>query len=1093
MEHFQSREQLIAELHQLRRRVNELEIENKKLADRDGIDRYREGYNRYQTIMENTRDIILFVDMEGKILETNQAAVITYGYSYQELLSKTIFDLRRLDGKITTQMKLAATEGIVFETVHFRKDGRSFAVEVNSKGTVIGEKTVLLSIVRDISERKKAEEVLRLSEERFSKAFKSCPVGMTISELQSGKYLDANESFLYMFGFKQAEVVGKTSLSLGIWPNQAIRDQFIQKLIQSPLRNEEFELISKSRMRLCVLISSELVDINGTKCILAILEDITERKKTENILSRQAELLNLSYEAIFTWNLNGGIITWNQGAQQLYGYDKEEALGQISHELLQTVYPLKFEDIQTVLIQNRTWTGELIHTTKEGRKIIVETRHQLVQDETGMWTVLEINRDITERKQLEKILQEKQDELAAANEELLAQTEELTAANEELQAQTEELNVAYQEQQRQAEMIREHIEAVTRARDESEQRRIQLQTVLDTVPAAVWISHDPECRMITGNRLSFENLGFPMDGNASQSVPARERFEWFRMYKKGQEMKPEEMPLQQAARGTAVRDFEFDFVLGNGTIRHMFGSAVPLYDAAGTLQGSLAAFVDITDRVKTEKKLAYLASFPELNPNPIIEVDIEGEIRYMNPAILALFPDLPARRISHPWLADWSSLIRPFREGQTDTFIRDLPIGAHDYQQVFYYFDEEERYVRIYSFDITARKRAMEELRQAKEIAEVANQAKSSFLANMSHEIRTPMNGIIGLTELLLMTDPTEIQREYLELIQTSADILLKIINDILDLSKIESGKMELSFEDFDLITAVLSITKSHEVITHRKGIRMTCSIDPGVPRRVKGDILRLKQIITNLISNAIKFTEKGSIAVKVERGEETFDQVNLKFEIADTGIGIDKEHIAEIFERFQQADQSTTKKYEGTGLGLAIVKHLVKMMHGVVHVTSEPGKGSVFSCEIPFLKADCIPESLHGGESAQPASSHRAIRILLAEDNKINQKTTTLMLQHMGYQVKVVENGRQALTEFEENSYDLILMDIQMPEMDGYETTARIRKKEQNTNHIPIIALTAYAMEGDREKCLAAGMDGYLAKPVQIETLYKTIDKLIH
>jgi two-component system sensor histidine kinase/response regulator len=701
--------------------------------------------------------------------------------------------------------------------------------------------------------------------------------------------------------------------------------------------------------------------------------------------------------------------------------------------------------------------------------------------------------------------------------------------------------------------------------------------------------------------------------------------------------------ISKLATGSSVLSFEHRCLCKEGSYRWI------LWNSTSDLgeQRFYATGHDITDRKEAERELAVFRLFAEASQQGFGMATLDGVSSYMN-AALKRFLGIPADESAVGTSIVEASLpetreriekvILPttLEKGQ---WSGEITIHSRDgsemptFANVFLVRDKAGApYFLAYVLtDITQVKLAERELKGAKEAAEAANRAKSEFLANMSHEIRTPMNGVIGMTELLLDTELSAEQLEYASAVKVSSESLLTVINDILDFSKIEAGKLDMEAIDFELRGVIGTTSKTLAVRAYEKGLELAYHVFPEVPEGLVGDPGRLRQVLVNLIGNAIKFTERGEVVVRVEREERIGSEVILKFSVADTGIGIPHDKQQLIFDAFSQADGSVTRKYGGTGLGLAISMHLVERMGGRIWVESEPGKGSTFCFTARFgtqgaqpiqaippvlqgmsvlviddnatnrrilrdvlvnwgmlptlvesgsaglaalkkaasigspyelvlldlmmpemdgfqvaasIKSDLdlpptaiviLSSSLQKGDSArckeigveiclvkpilqaellkaikealnisnlsrrrsavrriEPATPTRPLRILLAEDNIVNQRVAVRLLEKKGHTTTVAVNGLSALRKLEEEAFDVVLMDMQMPEMDGFEATRRIRKRDAERGvRTPIIAMTAHVMKGDRERCLEAGMDDYVSKPVHAPELFAALDRV--
>lgn len=504
---------------------------------------------------------------------------------------------------------------------------------------------------------------------------------------------------------------------------------------------------------------------------------------------------------------------------------------------------------------------------------------------------------------------------------------------------------------------------------------------------------------------------------------------------------------------------------------------------------------DLTDAMEVQRDVQQGARLAEDAPNPIVEFDAAGAMLYANTGMLNLmgrcglleagievmFPEhLPA--MLQECLSTDVSLPR----------VEHL-VGDRVIEWSFFPLRDLEL-IRAYGLDITSDVA----LRRAKEAAEESARAKGIFLATMSHELRTPMNGVLGCTQLLQDTSLTDQQRELIETMHRSAEALLTLVNDILDFSKIEAGKMTLEVANVDLRGLIRDVTTLTDGLAAQKGLTVAVEIESDVPEEFRGDPIRLRQILFNLVGNAIKFTQQGGVTIAVAvkpRLYENTDTVVLQWSVRDTGIGLTAEQQAQLFKAYAQAEASTARRFGGTGLGLMICHQLVELMGGTISVSSQFGEGSTFSYTTNLLPAILREASTLSVGTDQYAFSEQRIpkRVLVADDNEINQVVACKFLQKLGCQVEVARTGREAVEAITRTAYDIVLMDCEMPEMDGYEATREIRRREEGAlNHLPIMALTGHASDEDAQKCRQAGMDNVLTKPITLSALRAGLQELL-
>ena len=984
-------------------------------------------------------------------------------------------------------------------------------------------------LAREVAEHQRTEQVLRESEVLYASLVENLPVQILRKDLE-GRFNFANQSFCDLLGKSLEEILGKTDFDFyaASLAEKYRRDD--QRVIETGQLFEDVEEYRKDGQTRYVQVMKIAVHDAAGRIVgmQAIFWDVTHRKEAEAALAQEQYLLHALMDnlpdAIYYKDRESHFLRISRALADRFGMkDSSEAVGKTDADFFDAEHAADARaDEEEVMRTGQPLVGKVEKEIwlRDGRETWASTTKLPLYDADGQVIgTFGISRNVTERKRAEEALLRAHEELELRVRE---RTAELQNANQALQAEITE---------------RKWVERTLR---ESETR---LREIIDLVPHMIF-AKDMEGRFLLANRTTaaaYQMTVEQLTGKRHADVHADEA--------ELKQMLEADRAVIESGRPRTIP--EESFVNAKGEVRFLQTIKIP-YTASGTSEPAiLGVSIDIT-----ELKAA------------------EDELR-----------------------------------------------KAHDQLEV----RVQQRTAEL--------ARANAELARAKEASEAASRAKSAFLANMSHEIRTPMNAIIGMTELVLDTELVPEQREYLTVVQESGETLLSLINDILDFSKIEADRLVLDRSLFDLHESLADTMRLLAIRAHGKGLELACHIPPEVPVAVVGDRTRLGQIVVNLVGNAIKFTESGEVVLDVRRLSQTDDSVTLRFAVRDTGIGIAKENLQIIFEEFEQADNTTTRRFGGSGLGLAIASKLVELMQGSIWVESELGRGSTFHFTARFglpesaaaaptpepgivhglrvlvvddnatnrrileemlhnwnmepktvsgvadalqwlerayraaapyhlvltdanmpetdgftlaerIKADphlsstiimmltsgdrpgdvarCerlgvaayllkpikqselldaimmalgVSAETHGGPqlAADRPRQLSPLQILLAEDSLVNQKLAVGLLERQGHTVHVANNGKEAVAAWQSRPFDLVIMDVQMPEMDGLEATATIRQKEKQTGaHIPIVAMTAHAMKGDRERCLAAGMDQYITKPIRAKRLLETIGRAI-
>ncbi|MBN1235977.1 MAG: PAS domain S-box protein [Methanotrichaceae archaeon] len=1070
-----------------------------------------ENLQLLQSIVEYAPFGVILVDKNGNFCQTNPKFRELFGYGPIEVSTGREWFKRAYPDPTYRHHVISSWINDLRDALPGEKRPRTYAVTCKDGTEKIIKFTAVklengddLVTLEDITERKRSDKALLESEERYRSFFKTSKDCVFITS-REGSWIDFNDAAVELFAFANREEFSKV-LVIDIYANPKDREKHLKFINEHGFSREyPLDLKKKDGTVFHALVTSvglrdetgKIVRYQGT------VRDITERRESEKKLKNTHDqllgIIEFLPDATFVIDLDKKVIAWNRSMEEMTDIKKEDIIGKGNYAYGVPFYgeprPILIdlidncdEEIESkysnVKRSGRAIFGEAyVPSLFGGKGAYVWATASNLYDRDGVWMgAIESIRDITERKMGEKALLESREYLHKIIDCIADPIFVKDSEHRLVLVNSAECALAGKPPQELIGKMDYDFFPLEQVNVFWKQDDLVLKTGQENVNEEMITDSQGNIRtIVTKKTLYKDKSGEKFIVGVIRDITERKNVE--------QELRDKDYLLAGVALATNILLTEKD-------LESAINQALELLCSAASVDRVYVVKINESDTAKFTCNLCYERA-RDITKDARDKSNIFSPCRY--PVTSRWYETLSSGHLIKGAVQDFPDSERRVLESQDIKSILAVPISLEGQFWGFVGYDDCKTDRTWKGIDISilqaaaasiggaiARKHVEDNLREAKEAAEYAAKAKSEFLANMSHEIRTPMNAVIGLTGLLMETDLTVEQRDYLEMIRSSGDSLLSVINDILDFSKIDSGKMEMESRPFNLKASIEESLNLVRPFASKKNLHMSYAITESTPQAIIGDPTRIKQALTNLLSNAVKFTENGAISVSVSSKKLEGTCHEICFSVKDTGIGIPEDKMGRLFQSFTQIDSSTTRRYGGTGLGLAITKKLVKMMGGKIWVKSQLGKGSTFCftilAESTFIKPARDVEGRQ--ERIKVADLNHVPRILLAEDNPVNQKVMLKMLGKLGYHADVAANGIEVLRSLELQPYDLILMDVQMPEMDGFETARTIRRRWAFADQPKIIAITAYALKGDRENCLAAGMDDYISKPVTLEEL---------